>query len=258
MRARHFFWNERAIMSNATIETPVNAAPPDTPIPGRSWGWPLMFVAPLVLGPLWILLWSGRPAPQIVGTCAGAVLLLTLAISAYTDFRWRKIPNWVVYPAFLWVLGFSLIASLRVAPVSEAAPLPVYEPWAYLGFLDALLGGGTAFLIMYGIYRLAGGGAGDVKLAAVIGVVLGTELGVLALVYSYVVAALASILHLVWTAGPGTFFGTVTRNVASTVLPDVVAKPAPEKHALLQRPVTLAPYFTIGTLLVLSGVRWGM
>lgn len=217
-----------------------------------------MFGAPLIWAPLWVLIWSGLQPPPIVGTWTGAVLALTLAISSYTDFRWRKILNWTTYPAVLWVLGLSLLATLRMPADPATVPHQGFEPWAYLGFPDSLLGAVICFLIMFGIYRLAGGGAGDVKLAVVIGAVLGSELGVLSLVYSYVIAATFSIVNLVWTTGPATIFGTVTRNVASTVLPDVVAQPSSEQRAVLQRPVTLAPFFTMGTLLVLSGVRWGM
>ncbi len=217
-----------------------------------------MFGAPLIWAPLWVLIWSGNKAFPILATWTGAVLVLTLAISSYTDFRWRKILNWTTYPAVLWVLGLSLLATLRMPVETAESTHQSFGPLAYLGFPESLMGAGIAFLIMFGIYRLAGGGAGDVKLAVVIGAVLGSELGVLALVYSYVIAATFSILNLVWTAGPRTIFGTVTRNVASTVLPDVIAQPSSEQRAVLLRPVTLAPFFTMGTLLVLCGIRWGL
>lgn len=245
-------------MSTATVETPANDSPSEANLHVRNWGWSFMFGAPLIWAPLWVLIWSGHRALPIVGTWTGAVLVLTLAISSYTDFRWRKILNWTTYPAVLWILGLSLLATLRMPADPVVSPHQGFEPWAYLGFSESLMGAGIAFLIMFGIYRLAGGGAGDVKLAVVIGAVLGSELGVLALVYSYVIAATFSILNLVWKSGPTTFFGTVTRNVASSVLPDVIAQPSTEQQANLRRHIALAPFFTMGTLLVLSGVRWGM
>ena len=58
------------------------------------------------------------------------------------------------------------------------------------------------FLITLFGYDLSGGGAGDVKLAAVIGALLGVHDGVFAVAYSYVVAAIAIIAWSTYNNGP--------------------------------------------------------
>jgi leader peptidase (prepilin peptidase)/N-methyltransferase len=86
---------------------------------------------------------------------------LLLAISVI-DIRTKKIPNRLVYPALLLSAGFLPVARLAGADVDLVR--------AAVGFLA--LGGGfliVAFVVPRGM------GMGDVKLAALIGLVLGSQ-----------------------------------------------------------------------------------
>lgn len=84
--------------------------------------------------------------------------LVALAVVAYTDFRERRIPNRVIYPAILVALG---------------------AMFHFPGWGSALLGGATAaliFIVPVFIYGPERAGIGDVKLAFFIGLIFGFSL----------------------------------------------------------------------------------
>ena len=83
------------------------------------------------------------------------VLVLMVAIAAVHDVRFRRIPNWLVLTGL--VLGLGLNTFLLRWPGARAS----------------LLGIVLAFLIYFPLYLLRGMGAGDVKLMAAIGAIVG-------------------------------------------------------------------------------------
>jgi prepilin peptidase CpaA len=83
------------------------------------------------------------------------LLIVMVSIAAVYDIRFRRIPNWLVLTGLL--LGFGLNIFL-------------FE-WA--GLRSSLLGFGLAFLIYFPLYLVRGMGAGDVKLMAAIGSMVG-------------------------------------------------------------------------------------
>jgi prepilin peptidase CpaA len=83
------------------------------------------------------------------------VLLLIAGTAAGYDIRYRRIPNWLV------VTGIVLGAGLNT----------FLAGWSGLRF--SLLGLGLAFLIYLPLYLLRGMGAGDVKLMASVGSIVG-------------------------------------------------------------------------------------
>ena len=84
-----------------------------------------------------------------------AVLVWVAIVAAVYDFRHRRIPNWLVLAGL--ILGLSLNGFL-------------FE-WA--GVKTSLLGMGLALVIYFPLYLLRGMGAGDVKLMAAIGSIVG-------------------------------------------------------------------------------------
>src|SRR5580704_17437778 len=82
-------------------------------------------------------------------------LLLLVAIAAVYDIRFRRIPNWLVLTGLL--AGVVLNTLLL--------------EWS--GVRASLLGISLAFLIYFPLYLLRGMGAGDVKLMAAIGAIVG-------------------------------------------------------------------------------------
>jgi prepilin peptidase CpaA len=89
------------------------------------------------------------------------ILLAVIALVAtYYDIRFRRIPNWLTLPGV--VIGFV-----------AGAILPVGNNSAWGGLANAALGFALAMLINFPLYLLHARGAGDVKLMAAIGALIG-------------------------------------------------------------------------------------
>jgi hypothetical protein len=115
------------------------------------------------------------------------------------------------------------------------------------------VGAGLCFLVMLFIYQLAGGGAGDVKLATALGALLGAESAVAMLVFTYVIGGTLTVAWAVWTVGPLLLLKSVGRRIGSFFLPMWVDPPSAEQELLLKRPIPLALFFALGTLPLLLG-----
>ncbi len=83
------------------------------------------------------------------------VLLLIAGLAAVYDLRYRRIPNWIVLTGLALGIGLNTF---------------LFE-WA--GLRQSLLGLGLAFVIYFPLYLLRGMGAGDVKLMAALGSIVG-------------------------------------------------------------------------------------
>lgn len=215
----------------------------------RARAWLGAGLLPLALGPLWVAFAGPRLAPEPIGTFAGLLVVLLAAACSYTDLLWGKIYNWATYPALLWALALNTAAAL-----AESGGGP--PGWlGAVGLGDALLGAGACFGVMLVAYRLSGGGAGDVKLAAAFGALLGLERGLNALILAYVLGAVVVVCGMVARVGPLAFFGGVLRRLGSWLLPGVVADPSVEQRRMLDRPVPLAAFFAVGALVAAMGGR---
>lgn len=111
------------------------------------------FVAIVSFG---LLLWLGVASASWVDATVTAALGATLVGLAASDLRRRRIPNAVVYPALAAALTLPL--------------LPVVG-----GAGEAFAGATLALAVMLPVYVIAGGGfgGGDVKMAALVGAVVG-------------------------------------------------------------------------------------
>jgi prepilin peptidase CpaA len=116
-------------------------------------------------------------APTIRVLVAAVVL-----IAGYYDIRYRRIPNWLVLPALL--VGFLFNA---VVGFIDQSGTFVY---GLAGLKHAALGFGVALLIYFPMYLLRGMGAGDVKMMAALGALLGWQ-------YWLIVFVLTAVLGLV-------------------------------------------------------------
>ncbi len=83
------------------------------------------------------------------------VLVLVVLVAAVYDTRFRRIPNWLVLSGLVLGLGFNTL---------------LFE---WRGLRYSLLGVGLGLLIYFPLYLLRGMGAGDVKLMAAIGSIVG-------------------------------------------------------------------------------------
>jgi prepilin peptidase CpaA len=85
------------------------------------------------------------------------LLAVVVVVASYYDIRYRRIPNWLTLPCV--IVGFALNAFL--------------EPPLWHGLGDAGLGVALALLFNFPLYLLHARGAGDVKLLAAIGALVG-------------------------------------------------------------------------------------
>lgn len=220
--------------------------------------WTTALLFPAVLGPAWCFALQRNGGR--LGTLTGLVLVGALVTSAITDIRRQRIYNWVTYSAALWAIAINLVATFAAG--SDGSFLPSLEPASVIGppalggigIGECLAGGALCFFVTLIGYDLSGGGAGDVKLAGVIGALLGVHAGIFAIGYSYVVAGVAIIAWSAWTHGPFTLAMIGLRRVVRYLTPFWPHVSSEEEQKIMLTPVPLGPYFAIGTLLVILEV----
>ena len=217
--------------------------------------WTAALGLPLVAGPVWCLAWSAYGSR--IGTLSGFILLSLLITSAITDIRRHRIYNWATYSAFLWALMINIVASAIPSAASAASSAGVGTHtfnWSMMGAVgigQCLGGAALCFVITFFGYDLSGGGAGDVKLAAAIGALLGIEYGVFAVAYSYIVAGIAIIAWATYSNGPTALLKAASRAIGGLLGPIWPFPATQQDKALLTKPIPLGPYFAVGTLLVI-------
>jgi Flp pilus assembly protein protease CpaA len=220
--------------------------------------WTAALLFPAIVGPIWCLVWYGHGGR--LGTLAGLVLLATVITSAITDFRRQRIYNWVTYSAFLWALAINVVAWASMSgsdsflPSFAPAEIVGYPVLGGIGIGEFLAGAGICFMVTVFGYDLSGGGAGDVKIAMVIGACLGFHDGLFAVAYSYLVAGIAIIAWSTWKNGPLALLLAGVRSIGRLLGALWPYFATTEDKKLLLTPVPLGPYFAIGTILVLLGL----
>ena len=113
---------------------------------------------------------------------AHTIWILTVAIvllAAWTDWRERKIPNWITVPGLLLGIGTNAIA------------------FGWHGAKASLEGAGLALLLLLPVVLMRGLGAGDWKLMGAVGTFLGPFGLLKALIVSLLVTGLMAYVHLV-------------------------------------------------------------
>jgi leader peptidase (prepilin peptidase)/N-methyltransferase len=168
----------------------MSAAPPDHNTPERPAAQPgpvrSRFLKVLIFASLPLLGYAASAVlPRLVIYAGYAAALLSVA---YTDYRQRRIPNAIIYPALLFALGAAF-----------------HFPG---GPLNALAGGGATallFLVPVFIYGPQRAGIGDVKLGLFVGLILGLTP---ALFWALLLAfGLGAVVGLT-----GVLFGDLTRH----------------------------------------------
>lgn len=111
---------------------------------------------------------------ELIPTLAAA----TVSVAAILDIRSRRIPN--------WISGTALLVGV-VLHVWQSGPS---------GVLVALAGGGLGLLMLLPLYAIRAMGAGDVKLLAGVGALLGPQVLVSVAVYAAIAGGVVSIVIL--------------------------------------------------------------
>jgi prepilin peptidase CpaA len=191
-------------------------------------------LAPAVVGVPWAVLTAGTGLPAPLPAAAGAVLLLLVVTTTATDLRWRWVPNWATYTATAWGLALAAVGSAIGAGSLFAA----------VSAADALAGFAAGFGLMLLLYAVFQGGAGDVKLVAALGALVGIDRVVHLVVYGYVLAAVAGACYLVWVIGPVGLLRELGRGLGLSRGPVGPGGPAP-----LATRVPMAPFLNAGAVL---------
>jgi prepilin peptidase CpaA len=154
--------------------------------------------------------------------------LAVLSIATFTDLRWRRIHNWLVFP--FMAAGVAVCGWLH--------------GWQGVGESCAglALGGGILGLL----FLMGGMGAGDVKLCAAIGAWIGPAQLMIALVG----AGLAGgVMVLGWAASDG-FLGELFSSTSEMALGGKKSgRSGPAENRIARRTMPYAPAIAIGTLL---------
>jgi len=124
---------------------------------------------------------------QSIPLLAGIVAV----IAGVTDWRWRRIPNWLTVPAA--AIGLAVNISISGWP----------------GIKSSLAGLGLGLLILFPFVVIRALGAGDWKLAGAIGALLGPSQLLLVLAGSVLIAGITAMALVIYK---GRFVGTL-RNI---------------------------------------------
>src|ERR1700690_2039704 len=101
-------------------------------------------------------------------------------IAGWTDWHWRRIPNWLTVPALLLGIGANCFAT----------------GWA--GAKESLLGAGLGLGLLLPFVLIRSLGAGDWKLAGALGAFLGPSRLITVLLGTILVAGLMAVLLIIW------------------------------------------------------------
>ena len=159
-------------------------------------------------------------------------------IAGWTDWRSRRIPNWLTVPGFLVGLSVNVLAG----------------GWA--GLKTSLLGAGLGLLLLLPFVFLRSLGAGDWKLAGALGAFVGWQVLVDLLMGSILVAGVMALGLVIYKRR----FIQTLRNIGS-MLASMVAFRMPGAEVSLDNPQSLkVPYgvaLALTTLLFGIGKMWG-
>lgn len=160
-----------------------------------------------------------------------AVLLALLA--GWTDWRSRRIPNWLTVPGFFFGLTVNTVAG------------------GWLGLKIALLGAGLGLLVLLPFVLVRSLGAGDWKLAGALGAFVGPGALLNLLMVSIFIAGVMALGLVIYKRRLGQTFRNIGRLLAS-----MATFRMPDAEVSLDNPQSLkVPY---GVALALTTVLYGI
>ncbi|MGO9123396.1 MAG: prepilin peptidase [Terriglobales bacterium] len=164
---------------------------------------------------------------------------LVAAIAGFTDWRSRRIPNWLTICGL--VLGILVNSLTR----------------GWLGAKDSLLGAGLGLVLLLPFVLMRSLGAGDWKLVGALGAFLGPSRLITVLFATVLVAGLMALVLVIWKRR----LGQTLRNIAR-MLAAVFSFHLPGPEVSLDNPEALKIPFgvaaAIAVLLHTVGRFWGV
>lgn len=107
-----------------------------------------------------------------------AVVLATAA--GWTDWRWRRIPNWLTVPGLLAGLTLNALG------------------WGWPGVRESLLGAGLGLVLLLPFVLVRSLGAGDWKLAGAVGAFFGPQRLIAVLFVTILMAGVMAVVLIIW------------------------------------------------------------
>ncbi len=127
------------------------------------------------------------------------VYSLLLLILIVTDIEKMLLPNAVIYPGFVMVLILSMAVMLLHFRPPWSFLLPEGLAWLNNYLLNVIVGGLTGFILLLMVVIVSRGGMalGDVKLAGLIGLMVGFPMVLVALFVAVILGGLTAIVLLI-------------------------------------------------------------
>lgn len=116
------------------------------------------------------------------------VAIITLAVAAVTDLKWREVPDWLSYAAIAAGAGLRLLHS------------SYYGSWSYI--TEGIAGFAVFFVVAYAAYYLGGWGGGDSKMLMAIGALLGLNASFSHIGISFIINTIfiGAVYNIIWTS----------------------------------------------------------
>ncbi|RLS56482.1 MAG: prepilin peptidase [Planctomycetota bacterium] len=166
------------------------------------------------------------------------VLLILVAIAAWTDLRERKLYNWNTYTGMLIGLVIHLL---------PGSPLSVGD--VLLGWLAC----GGLMLVAFTFLPMGGG---DVKLMGMMGMGMGLEDGLMALLWSVTFAAILAAAHVIWQLGAWNLLRGGFRKATYIVGAQGPVPWTDEQQQVLNQKFRLGPAALLGVLVTRADLLW--
>ncbi len=167
------------------------------------------------------------------------VLLGLVLVAAATDLRRHKIYNWTTYPGILFALGLSASGECLLRAGVSRDWLQHWLGW--IGFRQSLIGFLVCGILMLVCLVLSKVGGGDVKLIAMLGAFLGWEVGIVAMLWTFVLGSAGALIVLVWRVGPWRLTAQCFRHLMWMLRLGKWVPLTAAERAQLQPPLCLAP-----------------
>lgn len=200
---------------------------------------------------------------------SGILLTVLLCGAVYTDLKFRKIRNNLTYPVIILGLILNLAVSgmevLRKPDGEVAGPTVVVDDTnsvldsrgmvlGGIGISESLLGGILCFGGMCLQFLVFGTGAGDVKLMAALGVLLGWYAGLEIWLCTMILAAMFAVMLLLVRVGYRSTLSLFFQNLGTLGTPVVAAvgESGDAAKRELKKRLPLAPFFAVSCILVIA------
>jgi prepilin peptidase CpaA len=158
---------------------------------------------------------------------------LLLIVGALYDLRYRRIPNWLTFPA--------MIAGIAYHTYTGGMSFLL---WSLLGMI-------AGFTVFFVFYVIGGMGAGDVKLMAAIGALLGPKDVLYAAAYTAIAGGIYAVILLAARRENRTAFARYGIMAKTFVMTGHFA-PIPRDEGMKTTPLCYGVAIAIGTLIVLA------